>query len=99
MKYIMFEVKLSSSISVSVPIIFPSSLIHRHVVSSVLPTLRVTYRDKNVRLVSAGFYDTISGDCSGKSETLNIECNKGDKEIILSYEYAHGLKFNEGDES
>jgi hypothetical protein len=86
MKYIMYEQDLGD-IKRKVPIIFPDSFVHRDINQMI--KAHPNYRD--LKPVSAG---QCVIDCSGTfgdSETMNLESKKDDKEVIMAYDYLHGL--------
>jgi hypothetical protein len=82
----MFQIQ-QSGMSKKIPIIFPDFLVH----SDVAKAMKRLTDLREAEIASAGFYDPISGDCHGKSETLEVSSDPEDGNIILRYEYFHGL--------
>lgn len=80
----MFEQQIGS-VSRSIPIIFPDSLIHEEVYIAIRELV-----DGNI--TSAGDISSTTLQCSGKSTTLKIESREEDSEIIRMYDYFHGVK-------
>lgn len=88
MKYVMLLI--DGRIKRHVPIIFPDLLAHIDVANAmqdgIVPEL------KNAKVVSAGDFDVISGEASGRSVSLNIDSREEeDTKIILTYDYLHGI--------
>ena len=94
MKYIMIESIIGGGTKYT-PIIFPDDLIHSCVAEHAV-TMLIKEHGWTAVVRSAGF---ITGDfkaCFGNSETLKIGHHADDADIIHSYNYLHGLGFEEG---
>lgn len=95
MKYVMFEKKLSE-LTISHPVIFPNHLVHSEVSEAIL-AMGVLGAGPGKdgfgwKAVSAGEYDVMTGECSGKSETLGLKSRpEEDKYIIKMNDYGGGM--------
>lgn len=92
MKYIMLQKTSgegSESLTRDIPIIFPEALSH----DLMAEAMQSNEELKGCVVVSAGFYETHSGECHGASTTLNLESRPADTMIIKTYSYTHGLLF------
>lgn len=90
MKYVMFEVDpAGTGLTRLEPVIFSNALVHAIVAEGVQ---RVMARHHwHARPVSAGTveFDVGSAECSGRSETLNLESDaERDARVINSVDYA-----------
>lgn len=87
MKYIMFEVTKDK---IKIPVIFPDTLVHRHVGGALKKLLIDQFGECSV--ASAG---TVNGlnviSVSGMSETLKVQANPDDVRQINNDNLYHGL--------
>jgi hypothetical protein len=72
MKYISFEVDGAPNV---ITITFPDVLVHKHVASAMVCTIRRCLDSDEVKVVSAGFCALKDVECWGDSETLGVESN------------------------
>lgn len=92
MKYVMMHCKSSGSLpDRMVPLIFPDFLVHRDMAFWFKHYLLRYHLFSDVQPRSAGEYNSMSGECSGGSETLNLTAHELDGAIIATYEYMHGI--------
>lgn len=93
MKYVMFEVK-QGSITRKVPVVFPNQLVHSYVAATFKVALLRHWEHAEVAVVSAGTVDGMLGadiTTSGNSESLGVQSSPDDAQVIMSYDYAHGV--------
>lgn len=90
MKYVMMQGRLGTMKKL-IPIIFPEFMVHKTVADHAKFMLMKDHKMLDVAPVSAGNYNITSGKCYGESETLGLKAAKRDEEIILSYDYTHGI--------
>lgn len=88
MKYIMLEIK-SGELTSFHPIIFSKFFTHKSMASSITNIEEIYQIKPTIR--SAGFYNLIRRECSGKSESLKLTSHPDDTDIIRNHEYTHGL--------
>ncbi len=92
MKYVMAEVRQGDSAK-AVPLLFPNFLVHREMATVFRRALR-RHGFEEVSFGSAGEVDFGIGggfECSGRSETMQLEARTEDARIIELYDYLHGL--------
>lgn len=89
MKYIMFEKEIGKNLVQKFPFMFPNEFVHEDVAIVLQEHIGIL---KNAKVVNAGDYDSIYGNCSGESKTLKIKSDESDGDIILSIDYFHGIK-------
>lgn len=80
MKYIMFNTSAGK-----VPIIFSSLIKHGDVADALIPILKRTILDDEVKPVSAGFYDQVTGQVSGDSVSLKLKSDTTDEAMIRKH--------------
>lgn len=92
MKYIMLRRKYSDGLIQEIPIVFPSMLVHADVAVAIRDALYKYWPD--IEIVRAGELGFIceTGWTSGKSESLGLESDPEDCNIILGHDYFHGIK-------
>jgi hypothetical protein len=89
MKYITLIVSPKEGNQVVLPLIFPAYFNHNDMAKIFArQTFKIFNTMPHVR--SAGFINAI-GECSGRSETLNIESMEDDSSIINTYDYMCGI--------
>lgn len=89
MKYVMFR-KKDKELSIYHPVIFPNHMIHADVAEYTHYALPIPLIGWEV--VSSGEYNVMTGDCSGKSESLNLKSNpERDTYIIRMNDYGGGM--------
>lgn len=71
------------------PIIYPDVLVHDEVAAVIL--VLPNFEKAKSRVVSAGNVRILCEYAGGDSETLNIESDPGDADLINSFPYFHGL--------
>ena len=89
-KYIVLEIDRKSAGIQRLPVIFPDVMVHRDVaaVISQLPNFKAT----QPKVVSAGSIELTAEHCGDGSETLQIEeGDPGDRDLINSFPYFHGI--------
>lgn len=91
MKYIMFRAKIGS-VHIKVPIIFPSTMVHSCMAETFKKVIEHHWPDSCPKVVSAGDYLPASGRCVGNSDTLGVKSHPRDGDIILNYDYFHGVE-------
>lgn len=88
MKYIVIKRKLDASLDQELPVVFPNHFVHSEVFKALLrmPDLR------RAIAISAGEFCPLSGECSGKSETLSLK-SRGivDTRLIRMHDYTSGM--------
>lgn len=91
-KYIMFEVK-GKELTFSVPIIFPDKLIHVDMAKYAMHIVMRSFPKFDCDLINAGMIDSIEANAThGMSETLHLNSDKDDVNVINLYQYQHGYK-------
>ena len=86
MKYIVFLTPFGS-VSREMPVIFPNSLVHADVSKNFLAIL-----PKGSKPISAGECNCFM-ECSGRSETLNLESRGAeDTSLLFMVDYGGGIK-------
>lgn len=92
MKYVMLQLPDGKKI----PIIFPEFMVHSLVAKSMVHCLGMYHKIEGAKAVSAGSFRFTGLDhrpvaCFGSSETMKLSADPQDAEVIVSYEYRHGL--------
>lgn len=90
MKYIVFRIS-QNGFERDVPIIFPNQLVHAIVAVSMMDCLKQHFEKFVIRPVSAGTVNVPIAECSGESETLNLNSRHNDDNLIAMYDYFHGI--------
>lgn len=87
MKYIMLEDKNG----IKHPVIFPDFFVHAIIARAVIDEFRL--RKMNLKVTSAGFVDSLdlNVNCTGKSESLNVESDNMDSFEIKYWDYFKGM--------
>lgn len=90
MKYVVLEVK-QKVLSIEIPIVFPSLLIHSEVAESIQHSIKINHGWDSVP-IAAGDFCPIDCHCSGRSTTLNLDSRgKKDSALIHMNDYGSGL--------
>lgn len=87
-KYIVLEVDRKEAGLQRLPIIFPDILVHADVAEAIMRLPNFVQHKATV--VSAGDC-SIEAQCSGHSETLNLNSDAGDTDLINTFPYFHGI--------
>lgn len=88
MKYIILK-KIGNSFDIYHPIIFPNHLTHADMAEALL---QANFELREFKVDSAGDFNIMSGECSGKSSTLGIESQPTrDTRIIRMNDYGGGM--------
>jgi hypothetical protein len=90
-KYIMMEFEVGGGMVQKIPLIFPDVLVHESVAKRMEHCLRREHSFVGVKTTSAGFVTFSDPQCSGRSESLELESAVGDSDIINSIDYGGGL--------
>lgn len=91
MKYIIFEVTIGEELKKEEPVIFPNMFVHEDVAKRICHMLEMEHNFTSVP-VSAGEFNPISCECSGKSETLNLKSRPQDSDIVKLCDYGMNFK-------
>lgn len=84
MKYVMFKVPMGKDMHRLVPVLFDELLVHKNMADWLAPHIGMP--------VSAGFYDVMSGEVSGRSDSLKMHPAPDDEKIILMCQYGLGIR-------
>lgn len=90
MKYIFIAIKDPDDDSVrELPFIFPNACVH----SDMFNLLKKSpdFENCEVTCVSAGFYTPGNRQCSGRSDSLDIDSRPTDMLAIMGIDYSHGF--------
>lgn len=87
MKYIKIVVELSEYTGLIVPVVFPNVLTHKAMADLTISQLEKQYPGKAIKTVSAGFTTLLDIEVSGRSESLNIDSEEDDKNLIMFNDY------------
>lgn len=93
MKYVMIRLTVGD-MDRDIPFIFPDAQTHSTVSQYMCHMLRRDHPDASeIKPISAGFLSSVSlsPECYGESETLKLKSRKEDGEIIVMYDYHHGI--------
>ncbi len=87
-KYVILKSKSPDGMEYAFPIIFPDKLTH----SEVARALRRHCPGSDLaELKSAGFVSLKVNSTFGHSESLSVDSQTDDKDIINNYDYQHGI--------
>lgn len=90
MKYIMIQRTLSGlddDTVVMCPIIFPKELVHADVAEKITQLISECWPDREVTVVSAGEINITFGFVGGFSDTLGLESDMADDQVVSSIDY------------
>lgn len=91
-KYIIIEVESEVAGVRHLPIIFPDELVHVGVAAAITSLL---LKSQRLAITSAGEINLTAYSCSGGSETLFLESDPGDAELINLFPWCHGVDMPE----
>jgi hypothetical protein len=86
----MFKITLGT-VERKIPIVFPNLMVHKIVAAVSYPLLQEHWPKAKIELASAGDFNMIDGECSGRSESLGIESQPEDGHVIMNHDYFHGI--------
>lgn len=87
-KYVMLKVNSPDGMEYAFPVIFPDKLAH----SDVFRALRRHCPGNDLAgIKSAGFVALNVASAFGHSESLKVDSQAEDKDIINNYDYQHGI--------
>ncbi len=90
MKYVIGKIKLGDNVYQNFPFIFPENFVHEEAAVVIRVLVEETYQ-RPCKIVSAGFAD-VEVECYGKSETLKLESQDTDSDLINAFSYLHGIQ-------
>ena len=92
MKYVIVEaVKEDSELKCEVPIVFPNFMVHEDMAKALSKVL-LDQHGFDSKPIAAGEYNIMSGSCSGRSDTLNLESRGNvDEQVINLNDYGFGF--------
>lgn len=87
MKYILFEVAVKKDLTLNIPFVFPNVLVHQDAAEHLQHLLCMTFDTPEVKPVSAGFFNTLTGQCGGRSESMGLESRPQDSDLVRLADY------------
>lgn len=89
MKYILIQRELDNADGMAIisPFTFSNTYNHVDMASAIIESLNKTYPNQKIEVISAGFFDTMSGETHGHSETLNLKSSEEDTFFLLFSDY------------
>lgn len=93
MKYIVLEAETSKGgVQREIPFIFPDHLVHSEMVHGLKTALIAQGFKDNAKVISAGFYNQMTGSASGDSDSLGVASRgEEDSRLILMADYGVGI--------
>ena len=75
------------------PFVFPNNLVHANVAKVMCLLISLMHLKRDVLVTSAGDVNStdFTGECSGKSDTLNLKSAKGDTNLLSMNDYGAGM--------
>jgi hypothetical protein len=91
-KYVNFRVTLGS-VEYDVPVMFPDKLVHLDVATVIMVAMRRTWPRGVIKPVSAGTVALLQVEATtGRSESLDLDADPADAQMINTYSYCHGVR-------
>jgi hypothetical protein len=99
MKYIVVSAIKTSKVPggdtsvIRYPFVFPNNFVHLHVSKVVSLLVSLMHPTHEIRTTSAGDINSMdfNGDCSGKSDSLNVKSADGDTNLVKMNDYGAGM--------